>query len=59
MDRRTVFRIIRDTSDKEEGRSTNILFEIHKENQAHITFNRPKIMNAFSFDMYFSFVECI
>lgn len=36
-----------------------MLFEIYKGNQAHITFNRPQIMNAFTFDMYFSFVECI
>jgi hypothetical protein len=42
MDSRTMLRIMRDISDKEEGKRTNMLFEIYKENQAHITFNRPK-----------------
>lgn len=54
-----MLRIMRDISDKEEGKRTNMLFEIYKENQAHITFNRPKIMNAFSLDMYFTFLEYI
>lgn len=37
----------------------NILFEVHQNNQAHIIFNRPKIMNAFSTDMYIIFTEFI
>lgn len=35
-----------------------MLFQVNN-NQAHIIFNRPKIMNAFSSDMYTSFVEFI
>lgn len=50
---------IKELSSKNNIKNKNILFEIHKGNQAHIIFNRPKLMNAFSFDMYFLFTSYI
>ena len=44
---------------KGEKVKENILCTIEKENQMHITFNRPKMMNSFSIDMYFTFKEYI
>lgn len=36
-----------------------MLFEVVNNTQAHIIYNRPKLMNAFSFDMYFTFCQFI
>ena len=56
---RPMKQIIKDICDKEKGKDTNILYEIHKKNQGHIILNRPKMMNAFTFDMYFTFNDFI
>ena len=50
---------IREIAGKRPESRTNILFEIVNKNQAHIIFNRPSRMNAFSFEMYETFTEYI
>ena len=55
----TVFSQVKEIAFKNPGAPTNILCTIEKENQMHITLNRPKQMNAFSYDMMFNIVESL
>ena len=54
-----VFSQVKEIALKDPNVKTNILCTVEKENQMHITLNRPKQMNSFSFDMYFTLRDCL